>query len=120
MCTLLFISHLPLISLATYNVQDLLVSTEGNGSVSVQCVFVPGSTADGCRVILTDSDQGLIKEFDIRSPMAQLISPSASGNYTLTAYDIYNGSSYGPAFIYSSTIEIKATGTTPPPSKCIE
>ena len=101
-------------NLATYNVQDLLVSTEGNGSVSVQCVFVPGSTADGCHVIFNDTGQELSRNVSLSLNQDPTLVTLPAGSYTATAYDNVNGLLYGPAIQYSSTIEIQATSTTPP------
>lgn len=96
-------------SSATYNVQNLTVSTEGNGSVSVQCVFVTGSTADGCHVMFTDTSNGTVLNVSlpyVSLAQGPILITLPAGNYTVTAYDTVNGSLYGPAVQYPTQFEI--------------
>lgn len=91
--------------LVIYNVQDVLVSTYTNGSLSVQCVLA-GSTDDGCHVIFTHTITGKNHSFAIIGSGNTIISVSA-GNYTVLAFDIYNGSLYGPAVQYQDEINVE-------------
>lgn len=51
----------------------------------------------GCHVIFHNKDLGQNQSFDITTLNEELVYPSESGCYTVTVYDLYNGSFKGPA-----------------------
>ena len=104
-----------LLSIATYHVQDLLVSTYeyNNGSFLLKCLFAAGSTAETCLVTFTHNVQGFVESFTVGSK-AELISLSVSGNYTVRVYDIINGFIIGPSIEYK--FEVQSGFILPPPS----
>ena len=94
--------------IATYYLQYLNVSSANytDGSVKVKCVFLEGSIAEGCHIVFNDTTQGLMESFDITGSGEMLLRISESGSYTLTAYDIVNGSIVGPAVLYAPVLII--------------
>ncbi|XP_019857005.1 PREDICTED: uncharacterized protein LOC109585381 [Amphimedon queenslandica] len=72
------------------SIQDVVLSTEGNGSVSVRCVYEESSTVDGCYVIFTHTVSRKKASFYITFDNSTLISLPTNGVYTVTAYAITN------------------------------
>ena len=89
---------------ATFYVQGLNISSN-NDFVLVECIFIEGLTVQGCHVTFTDMSLGLEESFNITGSGGTQLSLQHSGNYTVTVYDIVNGSIIGPAFQYSIPIE---------------
>ena len=75
----------------------------------MECIFVEGLTVEGCHVTFTDKGLRLEESFNITGSGGAQISLQHSGNYTVTVYDIVNGSIIGPAFQYPIPIEFIVT-----------
>ena len=97
-CFLICVIDSSIITIATYHVQGLaLLYYSDNGSVVVECRFAERSTADGCHVIFRESSKGTVKSINMskssieESTKYQYITLPVSGNYTMTAHDIVDG-----------------------------
>ena len=99
--------------IAIYHVQGLTLQYySDNGSVLVECRFAERSTADGCHVIFRESSEGTVKSINItkssidESTVYQYITLPVSGNYTVTAYDIVDGTIItNPSVMYPQVLE---------------
>ena len=99
--------------IATYHVQGLTLQYySDNGSVVVECRFAERSTADGCHVVFRESSKGTVKSINItkssieESTVYQYISLPVSGNYTVTAHDIVDGTIItNPSVMYPQVLE---------------
>ncbi|XP_019856803.1 PREDICTED: uncharacterized protein LOC109585248 [Amphimedon queenslandica] len=78
------------ITTSSNSIQDVVLSIEGDGSVSVRCVYEESSTVDGCHVIFTHTTTGKKEYFNVTYDNSALISLPTNGNYTVTAYAITN------------------------------
>ena len=99
--------------IAIYHVQGLTLQYySDNGSVVVECRFAERSTADGCHVIFRESSEGTVKSINItkssidESTVYQYITLPVSGNYTVTAHDIVDGTIItNPSVMYPQVLE---------------
>ena len=89
------------LDIATYFVQDFSVAKNwDNGSVTIELQWRTGCgfIMPKVYVVFDDKTQRLKKSFNITSEETQLVTLSRSGNYSISVFDIYNGSLFGPAF----------------------
>ena len=116
--------HITLITIATYHVQGLTLQYySDNGSVVVECRFAERSTANGCHVIFTESSKGIINSINMtkssieESTVYQYITLPVSGNYTVTAHDIVDGTIItNPSVVYPQIVEYVSQ---PSPTKTV-
>ena len=100
-------------NIATYHVQGLTLQYySDNGSLVVECRFAERSTADGCHVIFRESSNGTVKSINMtkshieKSTVYQYITLPVSGNYTVTAHDIVDGTIItNPSVVYPQVLE---------------
>ena len=98
---------------AIYHVQGLTLQYySDNGSVLVECRFVERSTADGYHVIFNESSKGTMNSINMskssieESTVFQYITLPVSGNYTVTAHDIVDGTIItNPSVMYPQVLE---------------
>ena len=102
-----------IITTATYHVQELTLQYySDNRSVVVECRFAKKSPADGCHVIFRESSKGTVKSINMskssieESTVYQYIILPVSGNYTVTAHDIVDGTIItNPSVVYPQVLE---------------
>ena len=99
--------------IATFHVQRLTLQYySDNGSVVIKCRFAERSIADGCHVIFRESSKGTVKSINMtkssleESTVYQYITLPVSGNYTVTAHDIVDGTIItNPSVVYPQVLE---------------
>ena len=104
---------IPLVTVATYHVQGLTLQYySDNGSVVVECRFAERSTANGCHVIFREFSKGTVKSINMtkssieESTVYRYITLPVSGNYTVTAHDIVDGTIItNPSVVYPQVLE---------------
>ena len=112
-CILICVIDSFIITIATYHVQGLTLQYySDNRSVFVECRFAERSTADGCHVIFRESSKGTVKSINMskssieESTVYQYITLPVSGNYTMTAHDIVDGTIItNPSVVYPQVLE---------------
>ena len=100
-------------TIATYHVQEFtLQHYSDNGSIVVECRFAERSTADGCHVIFRVSSKGIMKSINMskssieESTIYQYITLPVSGNCTVIAHDIVDGTIItNPSVVYPQVLE---------------
>ena len=75
-------------------------------------MFAERSTADGCHVIFRESSKGTVKSINMskssieESTVYQYISLPVSGNYTVIAHDIVDGTiTTNPSVVYPQVLK---------------
>ena len=109
------------ITIATFHVQGLTLQYySDNGSVVVECRFAERSTADGCHVIFRESSKGTVKSINItkssieESTVYQYITLPVSGNYTVRAHDIVDGTvTTNPSVVYPQVLRYVLIPSSP-------
>ena len=69
-------------------------------------MFMKGSITKSCHLIFFDNARGLKQSFNVTGSKKTQLKLKESGNYTVTVYDLVNGSIIGPAITYSKEIEL--------------
>lgn len=95
--------------LATYRVQSTDLKTYSNGSVVVSCLYcvpVTESIGEGCYVIFNNSAGEVEETLNITGSNKEMLTLNEGGNYTVTPYDLVNGSIKGPA---TAPIQLEVT-----------
>ena len=95
--------------LATYRVQDTDLKTYNNGSVVVSCLYcvpVAESVGEGCYIIFNNSAGEVEETLNITGTNEEAITFKESDIYTVTTYDLVNGSIKGPA---TAPIQLEVT-----------
>ena len=74
--------------------------------MGVQCLYYCEPVAsEGCHVIFKDIAQGIRKHFNITALHEKLVPITNNGYYTVTVYDLVNGSVIGPV-LDSTQLEV--------------
>ena len=81
------------ISIATYHVQDFIISNAtNNGDINITCIFAIGSNATGCLVIFTsDNYQWNITIYKDGDSTSTTTTVPVDDSYIITVHDVVDG-----------------------------
>lgn len=100
------------LQLGGYNVQDLEIISNENGSYTITCVYDVQKAGLGCHVIVTNINSGGNQRFDIVFPNNSSQILLTRGNYSVAVFELINGSISTLSCVQTKQIYVTHTSST--------